>query len=575
MGYILGTPETYLDTSATFLDVDDPNLPVLSTTTYPELSGVQEESALCMSMGSTLAVTSDDWLLYNSLDPSHASLSYFPFVGSAYELLDSETLSYTPDYPSDALVGNSSGCTGITQVTYPPTSVTGLDISGFSTRTPTNVTLPTPSHFQGLDWLPSDTARDDDPVTSEDSDITVARHTVYRTLAMDSSIPSNSSAFILDSYSKWITRSVFDPFKLARQAKNFLLGRYTRSETSRCVTILKAHIVRALMKSPVLAIGYIPTIPALRDRIASNIASIKSKPVPSSELDKQEALDALGDVMELMSIHCLSKPLSSTLALIEAAAPIYRRACPEPPDELVNLRASLLHPEVSVRHFPAMDILFSVRTSRPMYLRYDTTDMPEFFENLFDMENSGLQWMQGMPDQFLVMLAKINMLREDVALLVDVRVINELELEIALFRPITSVMADALVNVLGIAIQEAWRQALYVYIYMGLAGVDSTDLRVMHALRRFLKLLETIKSGQNPDEFLLLPMIILGVAASRQRDRDIIRERMVGLRECSQPGTCGFDSIQIMSEIWAQADAEARPAVWIDLRLATLKVTGI
>ncbi|KAG8790229.1 hypothetical protein FRC12_012435 [Ceratobasidium sp. 428] len=555
-----GLIDTYFNGAIT-APVDTLELSSLDDATHSEL-----DLNIWQDIGFSIQATPNEWAPLALPDiPTHS-----PFLASSmYDQLNSNSWNLDPEFLNNTLPANGSTCS---QSMHSPTNTS---ISRSTTQTPASLTLPVLLDLQELARSSPHIDRDNESVTSEDSDAAADRETVYRTLALNSDIPSNSLPFVLESYSKWITYSVLEPCKLATQAKDFLLGRYTRSATARCVTTLKAHIVRSMIKNPALAVSHVPAIPLLRDSVISNIVSLKSKPITSYELDRQDALNALGDVMEIMSIHCLSRRLSDTLALIEAAAPIYRRACPEPPDELINLRASLLHPEVSVRHFPAMDILFSTRTCRPMCLRYDTTDMPQYFENLFEIGDTGLQWMQGMPDQFLVILAKINMLRENSASEVDGRTISELETELNIFRPIAASMTDPFVNVVGIGIQEAWRHALYVYIYMGLSGANNTDPRVAKALQRFIRLLEMIKSGRKPDEFLVLPMIIFGVAACRQRDRDIIKRRMGGLSECLQPGTCGFDSMQIMTEIWARADTEARPSVWEDLRIAASIVTGL
>jgi hypothetical protein len=277
------------------------------------------------------------------------------------------------------------------------------------------------------------------------------------------------------------------------------------------------------------------------------------------------------------------------------------------------LQTILLHPEVSLRHFPAMDILFSVRTCQPMYFRYDITYKPELCERMVNLDDAGLRWMQGIPDQFIIMLARMNMLREDFGPNINSHAISELEAEIKSYRAIADPSTDPLLTVARIAVQEAWRQAMYVYLYMVsfimlLQHIQHSDYHTGSMLRQHYRhscqectegVCQTSGRNQtsaNPRyvpndpndhrEFTLLfcvhtSLILIdspcqvGVAARRERDREKIRQRMLSLRECSQPGTCGYDSMQVMADIWARSDAEARPAVWTDMRLAVAKVTGI
>ncbi|KAF8597738.1 hypothetical protein BDV93DRAFT_358521 [Ceratobasidium sp. AG-I] len=110
---------------------------------------------------------------------------------------------------------------------------------------------------------------------------------------------------------------------------------------------------------------------------------------------------------------------------------------------------------------------------------------------------------------------------------------------------------------------------------MGLCGVSTTDPRVQKAAKLFMKLLEGTKPGRTPDAFLLLPMLIFGVGCQRQRDRDILYRRMVNIRECSQPNTGGNDGLRILQAVWALSDTESRPALYSDLRTASLRITGL
>jgi hypothetical protein len=221
----------------------------------------------------------------------------------------------------------------------------------------------------------------------------------------------------------------------------------------------------------------------------------------------------------------MSRPLLPNLTLIRDAAPVFRRACPESLDAPISLPAKLVHPEFSLRHFPAMDILFSVCTFRPMLFRYDVSYTPELCEGVLDVDNIGLQWMHGIPDQFILMLARMNMLRDDFGSNTDCSVIHELETEIRDFRPILGVSTDPLLTVARLAVQESWRQAMYIYLYMvslvkllvvvcthitqGLCNANAADIRVEKAIKGFIRLLEGTKPGRTPDAFLMIPMIIV------------------------------------------------------------------
>ncbi|KDN43288.1 hypothetical protein RSAG8_06255, partial [Rhizoctonia solani AG-8 WAC10335] len=94
-------------------------------------------------------------------------------------------------------------------------------------------------------------------------------------------------------------------------------------------------------------------------------------------------------------------------------------------------------------------------------------------------------------------------------------------------------------------------------------------------LPALMRVLDRTKPSRTPDVFLLAPLNIVGRVTSHPREREIIRQRLLNLQECSHPGTCAHDSVRILENVWARSDAEGRLAVWSDARIATLAVCGI
>ncbi|KAG9098175.1 hypothetical protein FRC06_006680 [Ceratobasidium sp. 370] len=433
----------------------------------------------------------------------------------------------------------------------------------------------TPASSHGSTRPSPDMEDDNSSTTSEESDPEGIKEIVCRTPTLDKNTPSNSLPFVLHSYSKWIRWTVFEPLRLANKARDHLTRRFNQSQDSRSTVTLVANIIRNLSRSSSLATNYLPAVSLVRDRARRNLALVDANKNRPIQPNSREALDALEDMFEVISIQFMSGSLESNLSLIRDAAPVYQNACPEPPGVPINLPAKFLHPEFALRHFPALDILFSLCMCRPMLLRYDISYTPELCTTIADMDGVGLQWMHGIPDQFIMLLARMNMLRVDLAPNVDPQVIGEIEAEIRNFRPVLGVSQDPFLTVARLGVQESWRQVLYIYLYMGLCGVDASDGRVEKALKGFIRLLGGTKPGRTPDVFLMLQMIVAGVASRRGQDRDIIQSRMLNLRECSQPGTAGHEAVLTLRDIWTRTDAESRSAVWTDLRIAVMMVSGI
>ncbi|KAH7345524.1 hypothetical protein B0J17DRAFT_640211 [Rhizoctonia solani] len=262
--------------------------------------------------------------------------------------------------------------------------------------------------------------------------------------------------------------------------------------------------------------------------------------------------------------------------IMQAGAPIFRRACPDPPEALVHLPALLLHIDVSLRCFATMDVLLSVITNRPMFFRYNVTFTTQVTESMMHIENHlGLQWLYGVPDRLVVTLARMNALREDFGLCVGESYIRELEEEIASFRVVLGLSGDPAFTIARMMVQECWRQAAYIYLYMALGGANSEDARVKRAHKTFMQTFKDSRPGRHPDLFLVFPMAILGLTTRRPEDQDLIKRRMLSLPDCARRRTLGNEVVRILEHVWAQTKLTGRPITWSDLRLACLRVTGM
>ncbi|CAE6410997.1 unnamed protein product [Rhizoctonia solani] len=355
------------------------------------------------------------------------------------------------------------------------------------------------------------------------------RNIICRSLTPDPNTQSNALSFVLQSYSSWVNFATFEPLKVAGIIREGVIMQFASSPEVRTRTCLIANVIER-------------------------------------EKDMQNAL-------RLILIQRYSCPLFSVIALMEAAAPIFRRACPEPPEKLVNLPNILTSPGLNLQHFAATDVLISITTARPMFFKYDVECNPEVFSRLVE-GHYGLQWLHGAPDRFIVLLAWINALFEDHGRNVDPRYVTEIESQVQEAK-IKLFSADPIVLILRFAVQECWRQTVYVYLYMTLCGSWSDDPRVTRAVRAFTNIVNGVEPGRNPDSFLFIPMMVVGAFAYRERDRNVIRQRMMGLRECTNPNAAGYDCLEVLEDIWRRTQAENRPAVWLDLRISCQKIAGI
>ncbi|QRV92960.1 Fungal specific transcription factor domain [Ceratobasidium sp. AG-Ba] len=373
----------------------------------------------------------------------------------------------------------------------------------------------------------------DDLVAAEDDeeDPEGLMRSIVQTLVLDRNARSNSLPYILSSYLRWMTCTLFEPMARAYMVKDFLTLRCTISDSLRDAAMLIADFSGMLSHKSELTLSTSSVTALLEGRVCSQLAWTESIFACRPEAYRDDAFMVLAHVYE----------------------------------------SRFLHPHSGVRHTPAMDILLSLITCRPMVFEYDTP----MYNQKDSARQIGLQWRIGLPDEFLVVLCQMNKLLQEHASSIDSILIDHLEARINNFEPRLDRTPDSSLYVTRLMVQECWRQFMYIYLYMGVCRTNSHDVRVEKALKHLIKLLNMIKPGRLPDIFLVTPISLAGMAAHHERDREVIRWRIRGVYEYSWSDTYVRNAADILEVVWATADGENRPAIWSDLRFACRAITGI
>ncbi|CAE6503044.1 unnamed protein product [Rhizoctonia solani] len=423
-------------------------------------------------------------------------------------------------------------------------------------------------------------------VTSEEGEheLEGVRRSLCVTPALARNAESNTLAFVLQSYARWFASTVYDPLRIAQKAKQNIVRQVTSSQPTRARVILVANAFRMLGSTVNLNARGASLLTLLRTEVHQDLTLFNSKsPTTEREKDMAAALKMLENILEVVSIHFYTSPLPIVLALLQATAPVFRRACPEPPEQLVNLPRMLIEPGLYRRYFAVMDVGLSVTTNRPQLFRYDVSHTADVQERMIRSDYAtdyGLEWLHGIPDRFIIMFAWINGLREDFyGREVDLDIVARVEEQIRNERVGQNLHtvndSDPVFRVRRLVIQEVWRQVVYIFLYMALCGASASDPRVEKAFSIVMRLVRETKPARNPDAFLFIPMLACGVAARNEKDRETFKQRIFAVRECSVPGIVGNGGAHVLEDIWRRTKAEGRPALWADFTESYRRVVGI
>ncbi|KAL5632349.1 hypothetical protein ACGC1H_005349 [Rhizoctonia solani] len=406
---------------------------------------------------------------------------------------------------------------------------------------------------------------------SEPEDLENIEAGLLNGLAPDRQVESNTLPFIVHSFAAWMTRFVSNPTRILPFLVNHIRRGYSFGDDSRQTMVLISNSVLAIARSTDYDLTHFNTLyKLLTDRV------MDARARSDSGLTRELALGAMEHSHQFISALFKVGSLANVLNVMELYAPVFRRACPESNEELVNFPRRLTAMEIQLKYYAALDVLQSVITHRPMFFRYSLEFLSAQEEMFIKMGNGpGLGWLYGISDRLMVVLARINTLFEDFGNCVDPEAVQELEKEIVACEPVvyTSTEEDPTLNIGRIMVQEAWRLAANLYLYMALCGADSADARVVGVQKKVMRLLRAIKPRRNPDSFLVLPILVFGVAAISPTDQSTLLARLSGVSECSRPGTVGNDILRMLNDIWVRT--VERPAIWSDLRTACLRITGM
>ncbi|KAH7334088.1 fungal-specific transcription factor domain-containing protein [Rhizoctonia solani] len=455
--------------------------------------------------------------------------------------------------------------------TYSPSS---LDLVRQPTGLPATYdtfTMTSSSPLQEVAWF--DPAEDDDD--EYNSDVEGIQVLLCTAPTMDRNVKENTLPFVLHCYSQWVITRIFEPLAIAQAVRNQVIQQFS-SEHTRNKAILIANVMIVFAKN--LAID--DTRKAVLNHLVSEARKSGSRFIATPvsfvpALGRQNAMRTLDTIFEILTLQTHTQPTAACIRTLDYAAPVFRRACSEPPGKPINLPNLLLDPSLNLRHFACVDVMQSVTTGRPTYFQYEVPFSLELCEQMYQMqEDHGSQWLYGLPDQFILLLAWINSMREKSGPNDNTEAVAWIEKHLPRIKIAASDSGDPILRIGRMVVLEGWRFAVLIYMYMVLCKASAYDPRVVRAQKSFMRLVRGIKPGRIPDAFLINPMTVAGVATIEERDRDTLRQRILNVHECAESGTAVSEVVLELEDVWTRTRNEGRAAVWSDWREGVFNVTG-
>ncbi|KAH7345550.1 hypothetical protein B0J17DRAFT_713108 [Rhizoctonia solani] len=503
----------------------------------------------------------------------HSSINFNPSHQPEVNIAKPETI---PSFPSTSTAAPmTSGQASLLEALFSLGQPPHLDSPQHCAQA---ITRPTIELLSDMDtsfvsnWPPHDTGRQYDGTSSEGESSWGVADVICTQPVLDRTVKSNALPFVLQSYVTWISRMALEPLRLTRLARDFVFRHFEGGEQSRWIVVLLANTC-----SRVGSVYLVETTPShllsmLQQAVRRRLAAVKSLPGPK----EAELVQALDCAIETLLIHIYASHLSEAMTLRHEAAPIFRQLCSEPPGAPINLNLLLQHPLHCLRHYAEIDITFSVVTDMPTLFRYDVAIADSQHSELY-RANQGdgiIQWRIGLPNQLILSFAKMKSMHQD-QFTPNGQTVALLERDLRELLPFSGPSSDRFLAVMRSVVQECWRQAAFIYLYMAVCGDPCDTSRVKRAFKRYSRLLRATKPGRLPDEFLILTLLLVSPAAEQKSDRETIRQRILGLYRRSKAVRDSCIGMLVIEDFWARADAEGRPTTWSDVAVSRKRMAGI
>ncbi|CUA73188.1 hypothetical protein RSOLAG22IIIB_05190 [Rhizoctonia solani] len=272
--------------------------------------------------------------------------------------------------------------------------------------------------------------------------------------------------------------------------------------------------------------------------------------------------------------HC-----SSTYQVLRTATPTFLQTVFSDPELWANSRDPTMIPLgpiiVSIHHslayFTLTDSLSAMAFGLPSQVDYDTTGYtttgtPAPFE-----------WTHSSPAEFQIMLADINACRDKRP---GARTREDLERQLLAWQAQPSYYDESWETWMisaWFAVQESWRLALLMYLYMAVYDRSSDDIQVQLYTQQIFEVTSMVKQPEFSKASVpfFIQYLIAGICARADDQRALVRDQLVTVSTTRLWMMRGRDFLPVLEHLWQGATAGTRSVKWgdyLDSREAVLPV---
>ncbi|CAE6534831.1 unnamed protein product [Rhizoctonia solani] len=378
----------------------------------------------------------------------------------------------------------------------------------------------------------------------------VIQPSIPRAVNINAQMRESYFTFILSEYELHRLRKFFrpPPIPLGRG----LTSRMKRSNTILGFMYLGAKVFETLTNKPKNAVS-----DCCKKWIANFDRQVTDHPPSNPSIRESE--DRLTGLLELVYLTFLVVDAVAGYALLKRALPLFLHLVSNDPELwserggqlAISLPRVLSTLRYEIRRFVFYDIMCALVLGVAPLAEYDPGEPPTVSYPPLPME-----MFHGIPVEWILIIGHVHAGTDGW---------RNLEIQTLSWHPrVVDIWGEESTEIVyRMAIQEAWRHATLIYIYMRMCGVDSHDRRVQTSVKQIARLMEVVRDSPM-DVHFSIPCIIAGIAERCATQRALIYQKLLSFRNTHIWILRGADFAPILKHLWQGAGFNGDAVTWGD-----------
>ncbi|QRV82451.1 Fungal Zn(2)-Cys(6) binuclear cluster domain [Ceratobasidium sp. AG-Ba] len=277
--------------------------------------------------------------------------------------------------------------------------------------------------------------------------------------------------------------------------------------------------------------------------------------------------DRLAGLLELAFLKFIAVSSSAGYSLLQRLLPLFIQVVASEPSlwsERNGLQVSLPRAfgsfRYEIRRFVFYDTMTAIVFGFAPLVQYDVSDLDESAQPF--------EWVHGIPMVLLAAIIQVATWRATCPEIPNMNDWRELEIRTLGWKPkIDELIGDDSVEVVSrLGLQECWRHAILIYIYMAMCCARSDDTRVQYSVDQIIRLMTTVVSD-SVDIHLFVPCIVAGVAARYEHQRAAVQDKLESFYDTRVWLCRGIEFVPVLEHLWHGAARDgAASTVWLKIR---------